>query len=305
MSPQVAAVGQPLTMSVTVTHPPGLVWEPRSAARRHGPFDIDQIRGPETSLPVGEEGAGGSATTAWAFTLTAFELGELEVPPLELRYAPAGGSGEAEVRSVTTAPQTVVIEAQVTDPNARAADIRTGFSLPPSGGLVRIALAAAAVAALGALVWWLRRRRPRPRPAPAAPAPRRPEPPRRPAYERYMEELEALLGRGLPQAGRFKEFHILLAEIVKRYLGETFAFDAVDRTSAEVMEDLRRLARPTLGKETAVFLRQCDLVKFAEAPSTPEACASLAEQARRILDMGRPAASPPPGSIAARLEARA
>jgi hypothetical protein len=274
-----------------VTHPPDVVWEPRSAGDRLGPFDIRQTGGPETA------GSGaGSATTHWTFQLTAFELGELELPPLELRYTRGEGG---EVATVATAPATIVLEARVTDPNAEAADIRWGFTLPPPGRLLAWLGALAVVAALAIAFWlWRRRRR---RPAPAAPAaPQPPRAPLRPAYDRYREALEALLARRLVEEGRIKEFHIGLSEIVKRYLGEVFAFDAVDRTTREVMSDLERRARPTLRDETGGFLHSCDMVKFAEHRPDAGECAGAAARARKILEMGRPVPAPPPGSHAGR-----
>lgn len=291
-----AAVGEPIILSVTVTHPPGLIWEPRSVSDALGPFDIEQTSGPLTALPEERAAGGGaaSATTAWLFTLRAFELGELEIPPLELRWSEEPGG---EVRAAATPALKILVEAGVADPNAAAADIRSGFALPPPSRLVLWAAAVGALLAAALAAWWWRRR---PRRAQGAePEPVKPAIPKRPAFDRWLEALEALLAERLLEKGMVKEFHVALAEIVKRYLGEVFAFDAVDRTTEETLMELERLARPTLRSETLFFLEACDRVKFAGHAPGPEECAESIARARRILDLGRPASSPAPGSAAA------
>ncbi len=281
VEPSLARVGEPITMTVRASHPPGLEWEPRSVSDRHGSFDIQQVQGPET-LPAGPV----EATTRWTFRLAAFELGELEIPPLALRYR---SPGSPDPLSAETPARKVTIEATVKGAEEEPADVRSGFLPPPESRLAWLLAGLGALAAGIGAVWLWRRRRRKP-PKPAAAAPPRPRAPERPAYDRWLQELERLLAEDLIEAGRLREYHIRLAEIVKRYLGEVFAFDAIDRTSQEVLHDLEARARPTLRSETEVLLRQCDLVKFAEHVPAPEACREAAWRARVILALGRPAA---------------
>lgn len=290
VEPETARVGAPITMRVTVTHAPGLRWEPKSAGDHLGSFDIEQIEGPKTAAPAG--GAKlphGRERTTWVFRLRAYDLGELEIPSFELHYH---GRDSSEIHSVATPARKITIEPTITNPKASPADIRSGFTLPEVLHLLAWGLGAAAALLAGAGLWWWIRRRRR-RAAAAVPAPAKPAPPRRPAYDRYLEALEALLAENLAGSGRFKELHIRMSEIVKGYLGEVYAFDATERTSEEVMEDLGRVARPSVRSETSLFLGQCDLVKFAEHAPGGDECAESARRARKILDMSRPAGSAP------------
>jgi hypothetical protein len=284
VQPETAAVGRPLIMTVTATHPPALRWEPRSVSDRLGSFDIDQTSGPEAvpGLVPGEEGEAGRVVTRWTFRLTAFELGEMEIPPFQLRYSK--GDGE-EIFSVSTPARTVRIEATVTDPQEEPSDIRWGFTLPAGSQLLAWigALAVALLAGAGIWLWWRRRRGP----AVEERAPDRPAIPSRPAYDRYLEALEALLGERLAESGRTKELHIRIAGIVKAYLGEVFAFDAIDRTTYEVMRVFGQLAKPNLRSETGEFLDRCDMVKFAKHSPSPEECQDVGRRARQILELGR------------------
>jgi hypothetical protein len=277
-------------MRVRAVHPPGVTWEERSVGDQLGAFDIQQVEGPLSPAPAPGEPAGAAAReTTWVFRLAAFDLGELEIPPVTLRYLQPGGG---EARAVQTPARTIRVEATVEGAEEDPADVRSGFLPPPPGRIgLYLALAAAALAGAGAF-WLWRRRRPKPRAAPAG-GPARPRVPTRPAHDRWLEALEALVAERLLEEGRAREFHIRLAEIVKRYLGEVFAFDAMDRTSQEVLEDLASRARPTLRAEAAALLEQCDLVKFAEHQPSLDRGREAARRARVILDLGRPAPALP------------
>ncbi|MBI3447788.1 MAG: hypothetical protein HY049_02520 [Acidobacteria bacterium] len=289
------AVGEPILVTVTATEPRPLRWEPRSVSEKAGVFDVETVFGPGPPPPdPNAPPAGGKAAdpnvTQWIFKLTAFEIGKTEIPALTLRYAPEGGG---ESVAIETAPMKVEIVATVKDPEEKPADIRSGFGLPAElrGWLWLAAGLVAAIAAAILIRRWLKRRAARPA-APAAP-----EVPSRPAYDRYRELLEALLRAGHLEAGRVKEFHVELAEIVKRYLGEVAGIDAVDRTSWEVMQDLQTVKAPQAVRgETGAFLGACDLVKFAKHLPDRAAAGATVECARRILDLARPAPPVPPAA---------
>lgn len=292
-----AAVGEPITMTVTARHQQPLSWEGRSVAGRAGSFDVDQVYGPappppdpnapEVAAPAPDANAAGPHVTRWIFRLAAFEIGKTQIPALTLRYTPEGGG---EPASIETKALPVEIVATVTDPDEKPADIRSGFSLPRDwrGWIYLLGtLVAAGAAAFFAWRWW-RKRREGPAAAGAAPPG-----PITPAYDRYLGALEALLRAGHLEAGRIKEFHVEISEIVKRYLGEVLGFDAIDRTTWEVMHDLQAAATPSaVRSETGAFLNECDLVKFARRlPARGEIDATVS-RARRILDLARPSPSP-------------
>ncbi len=287
------AVGEPFLLSVVVRHDTPLEWESRSVGVRAGPFEIEQVAGPESvPAPGAPEPESGREEpgTRWLFRLAAFELGSLTVPPLRLRYR---NPGEEDWLFVETPEQSVEVVTTIAGPEEEPADIRRGFTLPRELGpwlALGTALLAAAAAAL-LLRRYLRRRARATVPAASGSVPRRPP------YERWREALEALLRSGLLESGRIKEFHVRIAEIVKRYLGETLHFDAIDRTTWEVMEDLRAAAAPEpLRSETELFLDACDRVKFAKhLPESGERDRTV-ESAWKILELVRPQPPEPPAA---------
>lgn len=292
-----AALGEPIKLNVTAGHEEPVQWEPRSVADRLGSFDVKQVSGPET---IRREGGGaqehGGLLTRWTFHLASFELGKAEIPEIQIRYTTAGSP---DARTISTPVFKVEIVPTVSDPNARPADIRSGFTIPADLRRWLLWIGAATVILLAGIFGWRALRRRLRKEVPPEP-PDAPAPPPRPAYERYLEALEALLRKGLIEAGRYKEFHVEISEIVKRYLGEIYAFDAVDRTTWEVMADMSERATPdAVRAETGAFLQNCDLVKFAKYVPDRSECLDTAARARRILDLARPAARAP-GSEAPR-----
>ena len=89
--------------------------------------------------------------------------------------------------------------------------------------------------------------------------------------------------RGLGRAAVFE-----LSEIVRDYLGKRLQFPALDLTTDEVVDELKR--RRILGLDLAGlrddFAWQ-DLVKFAKAEPGPEDCVHAIDRAASLVDRAR------------------
>lgn len=106
------------------------------------------------------------------------------------------------------------------------------------------------------------------------------QPPRPPAHERALADLDALQREGLPAQGREKEHFFRLSEILRDYLGERFDFLALDMTTPELLDMLART--PTPGLDYRLFELWCqngDLVKYAKLPASPAMCKAAIEEA--------------------------
>jgi hypothetical protein len=128
-------------MTVTVEHPAGstVAWPDSLDAQ---PFEVLEAR----IVPPTTEG--GTTRSSATFTLTAFQLGTLEIPPLELVVTAPDGSEEV----VSTTPFAVEVVSVGTDESGDIRDIRGPLSLPMSplriAMLVLLPLLLAAQAAL-------------------------------------------------------------------------------------------------------------------------------------------------------------
>ena len=90
-------------------------------------------------------------------------------------------------------------------------------------------------------------------------------------HERALQEIEKLRVKKLWQAGRVKEYHSELTEILRRYVEDRFQVPALEQTSSEIAENLVTHAdcpRPSLDKLSSLLVL-ADMVKFAKALPMP------------------------------------
>ncbi len=124
------------------------------------------------------------------------------------------------------------------------------------------------------------------------PKPVAPPPPPRPPWEVALEELDAVRHAGLLETDRYGEHFDRTSDALRRYLGSRFGFDGLESTTDEILVALKKQAggfirfddapapthayAPAPGvafDRVAAFLREADLVKFANLTPSPEQCA--------------------------------
>jgi hypothetical protein len=274
VEPSQVKIGQPFTRTIAITHPLAHRYELLVPADSADLEILDHSRH--------REDRGDRAITTFTLRMAAFALGKLSLSPLAFEVSTPEGP-----RAFTSDPATIDVVATVAEGgrDAELRDIRPPEAVPvPNYTPAWILLGAAAAAALALLAWrWWRRARP----AQAISAPPRP------LEVRTREALEALWRENLPSQGRIKEYYSRLSEIVRGYVGERYAVEALECTSSELLAALRQVAAPHLPRELlAEFLSESDLVKFARARRTPDDCARALDFACLLLQ--RTSAPPPP-----------
>ena len=92
------------------------------------------------------------------------------------------------------------------------------------------------------------------------------EQPLRPAHELALEELDRLQREGLIGRGIYKEHYFKLSEIFRRYLERRFHFQAVEKTTEEILPEIKDLKGfdEHVKSDAEKFLYNTDLVKFAK-----------------------------------------
>jgi hypothetical protein len=281
-------VGDPIAVTFTLRHPEGMTLAEFDAD--HALKDLD-VTGSVTT--AAKRLPDGSVEEGRVVTFAAYKTGSMEIPAVRAVLKDAAGK-EVEARS---APLPYTVASVLKEGESEPADLKKPVEMQERL-LWPWFLLGAVLLALAALLWWRRRRRRRPA---AAALPVVPAAPPRPEHEIAYEELERLLSSGLLERGEVKAFYIALAEIIRRYLGRRFEFDAFESTSWEILESLRgaRFPGPTMTL-LAELLGLCDLVKFAKHLPGREETKGSVERAYRLVDETRRTAPPAiPGAGAA------
>jgi hypothetical protein len=274
--PDKVKLGEPFTVEVVITHTQEQRYDLKPLTGDSA-FDVAES---ERSRVDGKE----SATTTFTLHMSGFELGKKKTPQLSFEVAAGTNIGTfstpgVDVEIVGTLP------ADAEKSGAGLFDIR-----PPVDVAVRtwrVLYALAALTALGLLAWALRRYLKRARPLVDAP-----QKPLESIEVRTRNALDALRAEELPQKGRVREFYFRLSEIVRAYLGERYGFDALESTTPELIESLRRLHTPGLQmNELQTFANESDFVRYAKATPGADTCKTAIELAYSIVQSTTPNAS--------------
>ena len=234
------------------------------------PFEILEARVPPAEV-IGEE-----ASSIAVFTLTAFELGELEVPSLVVDVV--GGDGVVE--SLATDPVGVEVMSVGADETGDIRDIHGPLGIPL--GAMRLALGALILLVVAMLLYmvarWLWSR------GDEAVRPALGPPPLRPAHEIALEALEALERSPLLERGQVKDYHIEASDILRTYVERSFLVAALEMTTHEVIAALQQAGvDKSFRSGLREFLEQCDIVKFAKVRPDTDACCRLLEDGRGLV----------------------
>ncbi|MFY0529450.1 hypothetical protein ACN28I_41910 [Archangium gephyra] len=277
VQPEQVLLGEPFVYELVITHPADHRYELELPADL-GDFELlSQARTP----PQGEP-----AVTTFRLKLSAFNLGMLTLPEVPFLVS----TQEGPMRFMAPARTLEVAGTLPEDAQAEGADLKD--IQPPTEVAIRswtllwglLGLLAAIV--VGLVAWRLfqkYRNRPLAEVKPLLPL-----------DVRTRQALDTLESEDLPAKGKVKDFYFRLSEIIRGYLGERYGFDALECTSSELMQELRR-KKPLQFPEDGLmrFVSESDLVKYARAESTPESCREALAFGYELLDKTWPPLVPP------------
>ena len=277
VDPAQLAVGDRARLGIVVEHDAGasVTWPELESL---GPFEVLERRVGEARVERGR-----TASSA-ELVLTAFELGELEVPAIEVEVVGADGN----VVTLATEPAPVTVASVGLDEGGDIRAIKGPLDIPLSV-LTLLPWLAGILLLSGGLYWlwrWSRRRAPDGIPAPAGPP--------RPAHETAYEALRILEAERLPDRGEIKVFHIRASDIVRAYVEGRFGVDALEMTTGEVLDGLRgRELDEEVLLDFRRLLERCDLVKFARHRPALERCREVIPLGWSLVDRTRVVISSP------------
>ncbi|MFT3842414.1 MAG: BatD family protein [Myxococcaceae bacterium] len=278
-NPDKARIGDPFEVEVTITHPSDQRIDLHALADT-GDFDVAEAK--RTRID-GKD----SSTTTFTLPMSAFQLGKQKTPELTFDVVQGTLTGSFSVPG----PEVEIVSSLPKDVDEKGAglfDVRPPGEVPIRTWRLLYALAAVAALALGAYA--VRRWMKRPKPVLAGPPK-----PTLPLPQRTLAALDALRAEELPTKGRAQEFYFRLSEILRGYLGERYSFEAMECTSNELIDAIRRLHTPGLSmKELTEFALMSDLAKFAKILPSPDECKGSLEFGYRLVHTTTAAQAPAP-----------
>ena len=264
-------VGDRVSVRLSVVHPGDwtVVW-PDSV--HVAPFEVlDYVVAEPESLP-----GGGDTRGAATLTLTSFELGELEIPPIDIAVADAGGT----VQVLSTDPFRIGVESVGLDDSGDIREIRGPMSIARNWWALTPWLLLAAAVGAGAVYV---RRRARTRPVAEVAKPRAPP---RPFHLVALEALDELERSSWLERGQVKRWHVRVSEIIRSYVEGQLEVPALEMTTGEVVAGLRGAALGgSVTEAFHAFLARCDLVKFAKLRPGADESRELLGVARSLVRM--------------------
>jgi hypothetical protein len=194
------------------------------------------------------------------------QIGEYVIPEMSLSYRSATGE-EIQVHTEET-------RIFVLNPNTGNLAIQTDYRF-----LIFPAIVVAAMLLAGLVgLLYLKYRKPRTRKEAII------EPPLPPGELAYRE-LAQIRALKLPAKGEFKMYYTMVSEAVRKFLGAEFGFHVLERTTEEVIQDIRKRDVPeSIREDTGRFLREADMVKFAKYIPLLEEADTAMDQALTIVD---------------------
>lgn len=263
-SPTRVTLGDEIRFYIRVDKAPNVTLETVSPKTNVSPFEIKKVE----ILP----------RDTILLTLTVFELGDLKIPPIAIRYQVSGRTGEVWT---TEAPIKVV---SVGKHPKEKDDIR------PIKGPVSFNMRFLRDLFLGILAFLLtvflivkvvlRIRKQRLMDLESL----------KPPHERVFLELGRLRKKEFLEQGKEKEFYSEFADILRRYLERRFGVETLELTSVEILQAFKEkeIDRVNLERMKEIF-ENADLVKFARFTPPRSLEQKLSETLVSFVEATKPA----------------
>jgi hypothetical protein len=273
-------IGDPITLALVVETDAGYRITDSGVGRSMDEFEVLEATPPQVTRI-----ANGRTRYTFRYRVTAFRVGNLVFPPINVAYqSPAGEPGIVPTAEIPIVITSVVQPGEATD-DVRPAkpQLRLPTAAPQIPQVaIQVALAVVVLAMLALIIRQTRRAaRRRPKDADMDDVLLTPA-------QRAMAELNRVASLGLPEKGRYAEHYALLSQALRAYVRDRFGLSANERTPRELREDMLRAGIDRSEISTIYdILREGESARFHQAVSYP---ARAQHAVRSAIDAMRRAA---------------
>ena len=259
-------VGDPIELTLSVTHPADSHAIMPELAGEWGPFLVNN-----QSAPVTQANGDGTESTSQVIDARLFAPGSFTTPPVVIGLTDSAG----QISEVLAQPLTVDITSVLVEGDSELRDIKPQAEMPYVNILLWV-LAALIMALLVGVVLLIVRHL-RARRALAAMDNRLP-------HEVALDEFDRIEDLQLPDAGLFKEHYTLVSDTLRIYMEKRVNVPMMERTTAEIQEGLKQTnLEPSISGHLLSILDVSDLVKFSKFSPEAASAYGIVTSARQIV----------------------
>ena len=265
-------VGDPIPVTLTVTHPIGFRVIPPKWETEWGDFEVRGWAAPK----IQESAESGTEITTISLELVAWSAGQYSLPLYNVEIS----NGNGQTAKISAEPALITIDSLLDPTQAELKDIKPQAQLPIPIDWVRYgAVVAAVVAVVGFFVWGIHRLFFKPMAAHSGID-------TRPAHVIALSDLQQVALLELPQKGEFDQHYTLVTDLMRRYLEREYNISAMDKTTYEIGRTLADLQPPLASaqiKRLTTLLQNADLVKFATFTPEVDSAITFVEKTREVI----------------------
>jgi len=212
----------------------------------------------------------------FSYVISYYDSGSVTISPIAVRYK---FQGTDEEKIVLSNPVTFSVHTLQVDLQADVKDVKEPLTIPLDWKF--ILLIVLIVLIVTAIAYYLYRRYKKKK----AEQPVKKKIIRVPAHVRALSALDKLESEQLWQKGKVKDYHSNITGIIRGYFEERFNLPALELTTSEQMQQLKRVASAeNILNTTNEFLNNADLVKFAKFIPLPSVNEAMMKQAKEIVN---------------------
>jgi len=212
----------------------------------------------------------------FSYEISYYDSGSVTISPIAVRYKIQGSDEE---KIVLSNPVTFSVHTLQVDQQADIKDVKDPLTIPLDWKFILLIVLIALLVA--AIAYYLYRRYKKKK----AEQPVKKKIIKIPAHVRALSALDNLENEKLWQKGMVKEYHSSITGIIRGYFEERFNLPALELTTSEQMQQLRRVpGAENILETTNEFLNNADLVKFAKFIPLPSVNEAMMKQAKDIVN---------------------